>query len=621
MHKVGDEIVRNGLRYVNIGYDRWVLALTSSTVVNKQGQSADVIQDDNTDNYELAVALKGHECVENSTNTPLFADGEFIGSAFQSTIDYGVITISVNSDADSVVDGLEIQWSNDKTTVDNTDVFTILANKPKTFTFGPASLYFRIKYTNGASLQTKFTIKSILRKTYVKPSSHRISDSIVGQDDAELVKSVLTGESPTGDFINFKATRRGNFKVAVQEYGDTPSIDAFARLRISENFTIFDSKQLHDKQPLFWDESIGGSATSTHNSVNAAVEMVVTASASDFVIRQTKQRFNYQPGKSQLIFMTFYCPQTSGTTKRIGIFDGIGTNNLTPNNGVFFSTDGDISWNIAKNGTTTESVSQVNWNIDTLDGSGDEGNPSGVEYIPNSTQILIIDFEWLGVGRVRAGFVIDGIIRYVHYFNHANNPSFTSVYMSSPNLPLRYDIQSDGTAGCELNHICSSVVSEGGVEENGILRSVDTGATHIDASTAGTTYAILGIRLKTTYNDITVLPEYFSMIDEQGNAFRWSLQLNPTIAGTFSYSDVTNSAVQLATGVAANTVSSEGLLIDSGYVGSGGVNAGAGSSRQFNTSLRMGSTIAGVSDELVLCITPLGSNSDVQASLTFRELL
>ena len=145
------------------------------------------------------------------------------------------------------------------------------------------------------------------------------------------------------------------------------------------------------------------------------------------------------------------------------VFDGTGTNNLTPNNGIFFECDGSLSWNIAKNGSITETVTQANWNVDKLDGTG----PSGITLEPEATQILIIDYEWLGVGRVRVGFVIDGLIYYVHYFNHANDDTFTSVYMSTPNLPLRYTIETDGTEAAELDHICSSVISEGGLEETG----------------------------------------------------------------------------------------------------------------------------------------------------------
>lgn len=587
-----------------------------SVVDSVTGKSAGVKQNDNTQNQELLVNLEGHECLENTTNTPLTAGSVFTGSGWQDTIDYGVLTISVVTDEDSATDGLEVQWSTDGVNVIDKDVFSILGGNAKTFTFGPAHRYYRIVYTNGGTDQTEFDLKSILRRVYVKPSSHRIQDSIVAEDDAELVKAVITGLRPDGTFGNAGVTSKDNLKVSLDEYGDTPAIDAFDRLRVSTPYTLFDSKQLHDKQPLFWDEELGGSATSTHNPTNACTEMSVTANASDFIIRQTKQRLNYQPGKSQLVLLTYYGPQIEGITKRIGMFDGTGTNNLTPNNGIFFECNNEVSWNIAKNGTVTQSVTQANWNVDPLDGTG----PSRITLDTDATQILIIDFEWLGVGRVRVGFVIDGIIRYVHYFNHANDSSFDSVYMSSPNLPLRFDIQSDGTNSAQLDHICCTVMSEGGLEETGILRSIDTGTTHVDASSANTTYAVLGIKLKDVYKDTTVLPKFFSMINEDTGAFRWSLQLNPTVASTFTYSDLTNSAVQYATGVTANTITTPGLIIDSGYIAET-QKSGSSAARNFETSLRMGSLIDGTTDELVLCVTPLAADADIQASLTFRELL
>ena len=112
---------------------------------------------------------------------------------------------------------------------------------------------------------------------------------------------------------------------------------------------------------------------------------------------------------------------------------------------------------------------------------------SGANAFLSITGFVIIDYEWLGVGRVRVGFIIDGLIKYCHYFNHSNDDTFTSVYMSSPNLPLRYDIQSDGTNPGELDHICSTVISEGGIEQTGTLRSVDNGTTEVVATNAKTT--------------------------------------------------------------------------------------------------------------------------------------
>jgi hypothetical protein len=575
-------------------------------------QELDLKENSLNSKVECLVNMEGHVCDGNSRTANLAADATFTGT-WEDTIDYGTIIVGVIADKDSAVDGLKIQWSSDGVNVHDSDLYTIFQDQGKVFTLQPVRRYFRVVYTNGDSPTTSINIETTLRRYYVKPSSHRIQDSVVDQDDAELVKAVITGENPQGEFQNVQVSDNGNFKVNIAEFGDTPSIDAFGRLRVAEPFTLFDSKQLHDKQPLFWDEEIGGVGTSTHNPINASVEMAVTASSSDYVIRQTKQRFNYQPGKSQLAFLTFYAPPSGNSVKRIGLFDGTGVDYMTPNNGIFFEIDGTISVNIAKNGVVTESVAQANWNVDKLNGSGSSGKTLDL----NAPQILVIDYEWLGVGRVRIGFVIDGLVYYVHYFNHANDSAFDSVYMSTPNLPLRYDIQGNGDGVDQLDHICSTVISEGGLEKTGILRSADTNAVHVDATSVDTTYAIVGVRLKESYKDVTILPESLSVINENNDAFRWSLCLNPTIAGTFTYSDLTSSAVQTARGADTNTVSDEGIVIASGYASVDTQTA----NQQLQTALILGSMIDGDRDQLVLCVTPLSAGADIHASLSFRELI
>lgn len=550
--------------------------------------------------------------VDNSTATPLGIGATFTGEWVDIT-EFGIIYVNVYSDAASAVDGLNIQQSSDGSNADHDDAFTIRAGSAKNFAINPYANYYRVVYTNGTVAQTAFRLQSKLNTSGLA-SSHRIQDSISTDDDARLVKAVLTGEDPDGTFLNFQSTRQGNFKVSIQEYGDTSAIDSFDRLRVSNPYTIFDSKQLYDKQPLFFDEITGGSATSTHSTIHARTRMTVTASSSDYVIRQTKQRFNYQPGKSELLFITFYAPQETGVTKRIGLFDSTASSPyMTANNGIFLSIgESTVSLNIAKNGSTTETVTQANWNVDPMDGTG----VSGITLDLDATHIFCCDFEWLGVGRVRCGLVIDGVVYYVHYFNHANDSTFTSVYMSSPNLPIRYDIASDGTGGGDLDHICSTVMSEGGIEETGLSRSIDTGTTHIDANAADTSYVMLALRLKTTHLDLTVLPKYISMISETNDDFRWSVLLNPTYNGTLTFSDITNSGCQYAAGATANDITAEGIKLDSGYAKSAG-----SIDREIITSLRIGSQIDGTRDVLVLACTPLASNADLQGSLTFRELL
>jgi len=576
-------------------------------IVGSDGETKAEVDDEG----QLHIVAEGKLCELNSTTTTLAGDETWTGQAVKITA-YNALALFVTSDVAGVVN---VQYSRDGVNDWRTaESYDIDAGAEKWFTPPAFGVYLRISYTNGASAQSSFELTMVLRKLPIKWSSHNIEDPIKDQDDAELTKSVITGKKDNGTFDNASLTNGGNFKVAVQEYGDTPSIDAFDRLRVSEPFTIFDSKQLHDKQPLLWDEVLGGTATSVHTPADAAVTLSVAADSTDYAIRQTKQRFNYQPGKSQLVFFTARSPQTTGVTSRAGLFEGTGVDYMTPNNGIFFQCDGTASWNIAKNGSTTETVTQSNWNVDPLDGTG----PSELTLDLSAPFIGVIDFEWLGVGRTRVGFVIGGLIYYVHYFNHANDPAFDSVYMSTPNLPLRYDIQGSGTndAG-ELDHICSSVISEGGIQETGILRVADTGTTTINAAASGTIYALVGIRLKSSYLDTTIIPVGFSMIATTNDAFRWSLCLNPTIAGTFTYSDLTNSAVQKATGATTNTVSDEGVVIASGYASASSRSAG----QDLLTALRLGATIAGTRDTLVLCVAPMSNNATMLASLNFRELL
>jgi hypothetical protein len=263
---------------------------------------------------------------------------------------------------------------------------------------------------------------------------------------------------------------------------------------------------------------------------------------------------------------------------------------------------------IRKNGSDTK-ILQDNWSVDTFDGDG----ISGVTLDTSKAQIFLIDYEWLGVGRVRFGFVIDGLIYYCHHENHAN--SATSVYTSTSNHPIRYEISSSNGSG-SLQHICSSIISEGGLEPIGILRSHSTQGTHIYADTMDVIYAMLGVRLKSTHLDATILPNDVSVLAETNDSFRWILSLNPTIADTFSYSDLSNSACQIATGVTANTVSNLGIVIQQGYVSQQGRSVES----PVSNALSLGSLIDGTPDELVLSVMPLSNASDIQAAINWREL-
>lgn len=400
-------------------------------------------------------------------------------------------------------------------------------------------------------------------------------------------------------------------------------IDSFSRVRVSNPETLFDSKQIFDNQPLFWDdaETSGSGTTSSHSANTASTTIGVALNTAGTRIRQSFQSFNYQPGKSQWILMTGILAESGGGT---GIDRGWGYGN--DKNGVFL-VDEAGTYNVRVRSYATGSavdtdIPQSSWNVDKFDGTG----PSGITIDFTKSQIFAIDLEWLGVGGVRFGFVIDRVIYVAHVQNHAN--SLDVVYMSTPNLPIRYWVTNDGTgAASTVEHICCSVMSEGGSQDLGIVRNASTDGIHIDADTENTIYPIIGMRLKSAYIGAVVkILKVAVQLHTASETGEWILALNPTVSGTFTYNDETNSAVQIAknTAGAATTVTNIGTRIDSGYSQStsGGGGSG-GDSSPINNSRYLGVDITETTfDTIVLCWRPIGGTNshDVEGSITWREL-
>lgn len=435
-----------------------------------------------------------------------------------------------------------------------------------------------------------------------------------------MADNIRLNQGAGGDLLAAKDRGGVKHERMLMELDDSPSIDAFGRLRVSEPFTIFASKLLaSDDSPLFWDEQLesgAGIVASTPSVAKPYIDYTSTLNTAGVFTRQTFRRFAYQPGKSQLVTMTGVLSLSgggSGVERRLGLFDD--------DNGLFFEDDaGTIGVTVRSNVTETPvdtTVTQANWNLDTMDGDADSANPSGITADFAQAQIFVIDYQWLSVGRVRFGLEIDGITFYVHEVLAANTQAVP--YMSTPNLPLRYQMVTTGASPVStMRVICSTVVSEAGQDPTGLTHSHAT-TDHVNANVADTVYALLGIRLKSTALGCDVEPVIVSLISETKDDFEWQLIFNPTVAGVFDYTDKTNSCVQTATGntdnPSTNTVTG-GTVIARGFV----ENNGAETIEGRLNSLELGAAIDGTQDTLVLAVRPLGINADLQGSLTWREI-
>jgi len=390
------------------------------------------------------------------------------------------------------------------------------------------------------------------------------------------------------------------------------NVDAFGRLRTSAPYTLFDSQNRYAIDNQF-DTSTATGGSTTYLPNESSVQMDVTTSSGSEVVRQTYRCMPYQPGKGLLCLATFVMNTAkTGLRQRVGYF---GTQN-----GVFIQqADSTVSFvlrsYISGSVSDARAINQADWNGDKLDGTG----VSGYTLDLTKAQILWMDFEWLGVGSVRCGFIIDGQYFVCHTFENAND--ITSVYMTTAILPVRYEITNTAAtaSASSLKQICSSVVSEGGYEQTSIEHVARRTTTRTSIST--TFLPLVSIRLASTALNAVVLPVKFNVMPTStGDDFEVILAKNSTGLTGASWAAVASDAnVEMDTSATAMTV---GTIVDLQYVKASNQSSGTiNQPAAYNWDLQLGSSLTGTSDIYTLGIRVLsGSSGAAIGSLTFYDL-
>jgi len=382
--------------------------------------------------------------------------------------------------------------------------------------------------------------------------------------------------------------------------GNNNMNDAFSRLRVSNPITLFDSSMEVDDQPLLWDVDIIGSGTASYNVNQSSVNLILSASSS--VVRQSHQYVRYQPGKSLLNLCSFALgARATDVTRRVGFFDS--------QNGIYLEqTDSDIYWVLRSfiSGSVVETrIAQASWNIDPIDGSGQ----SGFTLDEVNTNLTVIDIEWLGVGRVRVGFFMQGRIIYAHQFTL----SIPTAYMTRASLPVRYEILSGGSASGSpfFVQICSTVISEGGFDPKGMIRSIDIG--NASRTVGASTYLpILAIRLKSTYQKASITPLNVQVVSSSGSLANYRLLVRANVIDG-SWLSASEAVEYNSTG----STFSGGYQVAGGYVSSQireSVTALA------STTLNNSSDINGVIDEIVITASSFSGNIGIAGAIQWREI-
>jgi hypothetical protein len=399
------------------------------------------------------------------------------------------------------------------------------------------------------------------------------------------------------------------------QVGFTPtSTDAFGRLTVAPPFTLFDSSHRYRDNGLWATGITGSGSTAAFNTNQGLIDLTIGVTSGNHVYRETTKVFPYQPGKSLQILSTFTMNSAkSGLRQRTGYFGS--------SNGFYIELDGSdlylVKRSFVSGSTVNTRIAQSNWNGDTLNGSGH----SGITLDISKAQILWMDLEWLGVGSVRMGFVIDGVFIVCHTFHHANLDVGT--YMTTATLPLRYEIENTSTTASQstMKQICSTVISFGGYELYGTQQGINTPiGTSYTLTTKEVYYPVISLRLKSTNTDAVVIMTALSLLaDTTGEKYNWQVLAGAGTTGGSWVSTGANSAVEYnltATGATGGRILASGFFSSTANTGNS-VNILKEALFKFQLERN---TFTNTQYELVLVLTASQNSSKVFASMDWEEI-
>ncbi len=417
---------------------------------------------------------------------------------------------------------------------------------------------------------------------------------------------------------------------------DDHQLDAFGKLRVTQPFGLYESKHIYnvDDRRTWASDVTGDDASITLNSNESTVEIKVGTADAEVSIFQNDQYWIYVPGRSHhIVFTTVFGEGKENCVQRIGYFDD--------NDGLFFELDGTDLYVVRRSSISgsavddrihqndpTKSTDGVSfWNFDTLDGNKDPTNPSEALLDIAKAQIFVIDFQWLGVGRVRFGASIEGRLTYFHSIQFAN--SGTGVYMSTPNLPMRAEVRNTGvtTGNTILKQICASVQTEGGTRIPGFEFSTSNGIVTRNISVRT---PILAVRMLQTFGGKAnrVIMELLSAsIYSNADAYYEILHLhNPTIdTGAWNPIFTDDSAVEVNKTLTTFSASAEHLVTADFVTAATGASKSGIATKDFEDFISRHRFIYQNKDNsnsnaFVIAMTPFSGAADVSGSFGWVEL-
>lgn len=385
--------------------------------------------------------------------------------------------------------------------------------------------------------------------------------------------------------------------------------DSFGRIKTAQANMLFDASFQYSIQlKVFIKNEITG-GTVTHNAVRSAATITSTSTIGSYAQFRSRNYFQYSPAFTNTMIGSFcFHGHNAGVSKKIGLFD--------ERNGFFLESFNDTFYVAIRSSISGSAqdlkIARADWNFDVFDGSGSDRNPSGLLLDSTKQQIIYIQYQWLGSGRVTFGFLINGQMYIAHYFDHAN--LISSLYSQTGTLPIQTEVRNISGTGGYMEFTCCSLVSNGATSQHGHLYTVSNGITPRNLPSAGTSYPIISIRKKPGFTNIPVQILDMNVFSTSNDDFFIQVVHKPILVGA-TWVDVDSALVQSD----VTATSFTGGDVVSAFYMKGNLQASEKLellSRFWD--LTLGDDFAGNSEIMTIAATPITTNALLYGVIAFK---
>ncbi len=348
--------------------------------------------------------------------------------------------------------------------------------------------YVEYTYTNGSTPQTQFNLELHLTTKSISGQLLGINDFIPSGVVANLGRNVVVGQDVAGNFRNVGVDSEGHMRVNMDE-----PLTAFGEMSVAEPTPVAQLDFVYgiNQQLVATATTNGGTFISLDG--NAIVSTSATTGST--AILSSRRYAKYRDGQGTVGRMTgIFESGITGNNQYVGV----GTPDLS--DGYFFAKSGTTFGIIHKSsGTTIDFIPQTSWNEDTMDGSGNEANPSNELLVPTNGNVYQIKLQYLGYGNIF--FYIEtngsGELTNVHNIKYAN--AYTNTSLRQPSLSLVWASENTtNNTSISVKGASGALFTEGKVSYLGPQYGIDNNK----SINAGTSTNIITLKNATTYNGI-----------------------------------------------------------------------------------------------------------------------